>query len=225
MLSATTGTFDEARFVCKKLGGSLAKSSSAEGNEALTKLVADHDLEGVWIAANDIEVEGLWRWADQPEDSTFLLYSNWAWGNPDNGGAGWRSKAGGAAASSSDPGLETKAFSCFPPIVYLDDSTNWVMHQLEYTLDLEEPACHDEILSPSFPCPADSLLALAGGPGDQAAAGSSGGMIARGKSFGSKSLASSAISSGTSTTGTTTSSGTSSRTSGQSDKTFMKMSP
>ena len=88
MLSATTGTFDEARFVCKKLGGSLAKSSSAEENEALTKLVADHDLEGVWIAANDIEVEGLWRWADQPEDSTFLLYSNWAWGNPDNGGAG-----------------------------------------------------------------------------------------------------------------------------------------
>ncbi|XP_070572121.1 type-2 ice-structuring protein-like [Ptychodera flava] len=55
-------TYQEARTVCTALGGSLAKINNLEEDLRLKGYTGGK--VHMWLGANDIEQEGVWKWED-----------------------------------------------------------------------------------------------------------------------------------------------------------------
>ncbi|XP_070572120.1 EGF-like repeat and discoidin I-like domain-containing protein 3 [Ptychodera flava] len=76
-------TYQEARTVCIALGGSLAKINNLEEDLWLRGYSGlSANKFNMWLGANDIEQEGVWKW----EDGTQITYSDWYANQPNNGG-------------------------------------------------------------------------------------------------------------------------------------------
>ena len=71
-----------ARSSCTSAGFTLVKIGSEGENSFLTDLLIENELSDSWIGLNDQAVEGEFQWAN----SGSSLYSNWAMGEPNNGG-------------------------------------------------------------------------------------------------------------------------------------------
>lgn len=78
-------SWDTARTNALGAGGYLATITSAGENAFVTALVTAGGLRG-WLGANDVAVEGTFRWIDGPEAGNALTYSNFAPGEPNNSG-------------------------------------------------------------------------------------------------------------------------------------------
>lgn len=72
-------TWDEARVDAHSKGGQLATVKSASDLDAIKPILAGNTA---WLGASDAETEGQWKWVD----GTAMDYSNWASGEPNNGG-------------------------------------------------------------------------------------------------------------------------------------------
>ncbi|MEO8183029.1 MAG: C-type lectin domain-containing protein [Deltaproteobacteria bacterium] len=69
-------SWDHAQTACLEWGGALVRIDSAGEDQ----LLADHMSSDSWIGANDRSAEGAFRWLD----ATFLTFTNWAPGQPNN---------------------------------------------------------------------------------------------------------------------------------------------
>jgi len=67
--------WQQARLECERMGGQLAKISSAEENFELLALIT----KPTWIGLNDIFYEGEWRWASSLDRPS---WEHWARGQP-----------------------------------------------------------------------------------------------------------------------------------------------
>lgn len=74
--------WDDARVSCAYRGGRLAILETREENELVSTRVREHTSRVFWIAANDREMEGTFRWTD----GSTLTYSAWAENEPNDAG-------------------------------------------------------------------------------------------------------------------------------------------
>jgi hypothetical protein len=72
-------SWNEARSICRRIGGRLALPVDAEENRFLTTLAQNNRIEGVWLGASDQNVAGQWLSVDRSE----LQYDNWEDGQPE----------------------------------------------------------------------------------------------------------------------------------------------
>ncbi len=77
--SLTPATWNDAKILCKLNGGDLAKITSAEENHYISSKLMG---QTAWIGASDERREGVFEWIDR----ALVSYSNWASGQPNNGG-------------------------------------------------------------------------------------------------------------------------------------------
>ncbi|MFM7200126.1 MAG: CotH kinase family protein, partial [Myxococcota bacterium] len=75
-------TWQEAQGYCEKLGLSLLSLSSGDEERLLAEAALSYGQGSVWLGANDLEEEGVWRWAD----GSPVLYTHWGAGEPNNSG-------------------------------------------------------------------------------------------------------------------------------------------
>jgi hypothetical protein len=107
------GTFEDARAHCLRLGGVLASVIDQDQNEAIRKLLKASKYETLWIGASDLQIEGLWKWVELPEVQAFMIYNNWAYGNPDNGAGGENCAEMWVSGEWNDANCNArKAFAC-----------------------------------------------------------------------------------------------------------------
>jgi len=85
----TTITWDEARSAAEAMGGHLVTITSAAENAFVTDLVVNYgsgNRERYWLGGyqinTDVEPAGNWAWVTGED----WVYSNWAAGEPNNGG-------------------------------------------------------------------------------------------------------------------------------------------
>jgi hypothetical protein len=75
----------EAASACHTFGMQLAKFDSvAEQTHLVSALQENHGWTYFWLAGNDIEKEGTWKWA--PEDTQIRINLAWGSGEPSNNG-------------------------------------------------------------------------------------------------------------------------------------------
>ncbi len=75
----------EAASACHTFGMQLAKFDSvAEQTYLVSVLQQNHGWTYFWLAGNDIENEGTWKWA--PDDTPIQINLAWGPGEPDNSG-------------------------------------------------------------------------------------------------------------------------------------------
>lgn len=75
-------SWSEARAYCEQQGLSLVALASGLEERSVTDAAAQFGLSSVWIGANDLDEEGVWRWPD----GSPLLYAHWGDGEPNNSG-------------------------------------------------------------------------------------------------------------------------------------------
>lgn len=82
-------SWDEGRENCRNLGADIVTINSKEKQLAISNLISNtrdpsrHYVQsGFWIAARDVDEEGVWRWLD----GTRLTKGYWASGEPNNQG-------------------------------------------------------------------------------------------------------------------------------------------
>ncbi|XP_039449697.1 perlucin-like protein [Culex pipiens pallens] len=77
-------TFLEAWRACQFFGLQLASVRTKAENELLRNLVVqpEHSASTFWLAGTDLGWEGRWIWITN--NSPLVIFSNWAFGNPDN---------------------------------------------------------------------------------------------------------------------------------------------
>ena len=84
--STTAASWEDAKFFCESLNGSLAVVTSMEIHDFLMTKVNPYDPDTwYWIGGSDKEREGTWKW----EDGSVWNFTNWASRpnqQPDNNG-------------------------------------------------------------------------------------------------------------------------------------------
>ena len=75
----------QAQAACNAVGAFLAEPKSLEQEILIEGLILHGAIkeEYIWLGANDMDAEGQWQWATSKED---MDYTNWAPGQPDDGG-------------------------------------------------------------------------------------------------------------------------------------------
>merc|ERR1712241_1087398 len=73
----------EAEAVCKALGGYLAEIHNKQENDAVEKIVSQHD-KIVWLGGHDLITEGKWAWASSSLTVDGTEFSDWATGEPND---------------------------------------------------------------------------------------------------------------------------------------------
>ena len=77
MYEEQKATYDQAVVYCGDLGATLAMAKTEDEAAFLNSF---HDFNGVWVAANDKEDEGSFKWSD----GSALTWAPWEDGEPDN---------------------------------------------------------------------------------------------------------------------------------------------
>ncbi|XP_060077907.1 perlucin-like [Ylistrum balloti] len=93
MVVGLNSTWIEAKKYCDVLGGDLAVVESAEEEGYIVNLLKQIDSAGTifpenyWLDGTDVVKEGEFRWMGKNGNSIPIAgYTNWAPGQPDNGG-------------------------------------------------------------------------------------------------------------------------------------------
>lgn len=73
-------TWKEAQAYCESIGGNLAMPKTEEYSNFIVSIATQYNLQGLWLGTTDEETEGVWKWVD----GTFMVYSNWNTGEPNN---------------------------------------------------------------------------------------------------------------------------------------------
>ena len=83
-LTSEGATWADSRPACREMGGEMFAPRSLQENEFLVSMIPKSpDPQLLWVACNDIEVEGEWKCEGQEKDEAFF---NWYPGEP-NGAA------------------------------------------------------------------------------------------------------------------------------------------
>ncbi|XP_022089666.1 perlucin-like protein [Acanthaster planci] len=83
-LTNSTSTWKSGKLACQNIGGKMAVSHSLEEMKFMANLIRHKDSDyHVWIACNDIEVEGNWTCDGQEGSKPFM---GWGPGQPDDAG-------------------------------------------------------------------------------------------------------------------------------------------
>ncbi|CAL1530349.1 unnamed protein product [Lymnaea stagnalis] len=83
LLNTTQLTYNESKAYCVSIGGALATVNTMTQFNAIAAMANVYD--SIWIGANDIAVEGVWRWEDSGDLATELT-GYWEIGQPDDDG-------------------------------------------------------------------------------------------------------------------------------------------
>ncbi|XP_062457453.1 uncharacterized protein LOC134154819 [Rhea pennata] len=94
-LGSGTASWAQAQSTCRESGAALATIGDSQEQAFVTSLGPRQD---VWIGLHDRSTEGTFEWAD----GSPLNYQNWAWGQPDEAGAGEDCVAMGPHGSWAD---------------------------------------------------------------------------------------------------------------------------
>ena len=75
-------SWDNAKYSCLSKNGNLCSVLNAAENDYVYNLISSSSFNTYWLGASDVETEGNFVWSD----SSGMSYTNWAPGEPNNGG-------------------------------------------------------------------------------------------------------------------------------------------
>ena len=81
-LTAVRATWENSRSACREMGGEMFAPCSIQENEFLVSMIPENpNPQLLWVACNDIEVEGKWKCEGQEKGEAFF---NWFPGEPNS---------------------------------------------------------------------------------------------------------------------------------------------
>ena len=128
--------WETAAYYCENVGGHLAVISTAEENRFVNEL---SQAQNIWLGGCDSANEGVFEWLT---GETFY-YTNWASGEPNNGGPGEQDYIQMYANGTWDDVKyqETKKFVCEWDYCCISENGNYESHSWNEWTTMEEPSC------------------------------------------------------------------------------------